>query len=137
MNVEALYHRNVVTAQLGERLIDVAAMMRHHEVSALPVYQHGECVGIITERDLVQAMAEGQDPMTTRVWRYMTPGPVRVWPDTDAADAAELMISLRARHLPVVDGSRVVGMLSIRDLLRAFAREEASPNGHRLSEGAT
>ena len=76
-------------------------------------------VGIITERDVTAAMAEGADPATTPVSDYMTPAPEVLQPDSELADATQLMLELGIRHLPVVRGGHLVGVLSIRDLLDA------------------
>ncbi len=97
--------------------MDVAARMHCYQIGALPVYQQHRLVGIVTERDLVAALAEGADPATTRVVDYMTDRPVTVAPDDDLAVAAHRMAELGVRHLPVVDGHHLVGMLSIRDFL--------------------
>jgi CBS domain-containing protein len=76
-------------------------------------------VGIITERDLTAALAEGADPVLTPVSDYMTPAPEVLQPDNELADAAHLMLELGIRHLPIVRSGLLVGVLSIRDLLDA------------------
>jgi CBS domain-containing protein len=65
------------------------------------------------------AMAEGADPVTTRVEDYMTPAPEVLRPDSELADAAHLMLELGIRHLPIVRSGQLVGVLSIRDVLDA------------------
>lgn len=117
MKVSAMYTPEVLSAGANEDLTEVAARMQFHEVGALLVFHHGALEGIVTERDLLCAVADGVDPATATVERYMTRDPVTVSPDTEAADAAAQMLALGARHLPVVEGGRVVGMLSARDLL--------------------
>ena len=117
MNVGALYRPDVVTAHAGEDLTVAASRMAFHEVGSLAVFDDGSLVGIITERDLARAMADGLDPSSATVREYMTPDPVTVTPDQDVKGAAAMMLDLGARHLPVREGGRVVGMLSIRDLL--------------------
>jgi CBS domain-containing protein len=83
-----------------------------------PVFE-GQHVGIITERDLTAAVAEGAEPVTTPVSDYMTPAPEVLRPDSDLADAAHLMLELGVRHLPIMGGGRLVGVLSMRDVLGA------------------
>jgi CBS domain-containing protein len=93
--------------------------MSWHQVGALPVLEGQRLVGIITERDITAAMAEGADPVTTRVEDYMTPAPEVLRPDSELADAAHLMLQLGIRHLPIVRSGLLVGVLSIRDVLDA------------------
>ena len=64
-------------------------------------------------------MAEGAEPVTTPVSDYMTPAPEVLRPDSDLADAAHLMLELGVRHLPIMRGGRLVGVLSMRDVLGA------------------
>jgi CBS domain-containing protein len=117
MRVSERCHHVLITTEPDETLMDVAARMHCYQIGALPVYQQHRLVGIVTERDLVAALAEGADPATTRVVDYMTDRPVTVAPDDDLAVAAHRMAELGVRHLPVVDGHHLVGMLSIRDFL--------------------
>jgi CBS domain-containing protein len=109
--------RRVLVGTLpSERLLDAAIRMRRCDVSALPVSRGQRLVGIVTERDVVTAVADGVDPATSSVADYMTDRPVAVGPDEDVAVAARRMTELGVRHLPVVDAGRLVGMLSMRDL---------------------
>jgi CBS domain-containing protein len=105
--------------------VDAAGRMHFYQIGALPVYEQHRLVGIVTERDLVAALAEGADPATTILAEYMTEGPVTAAPNDDLAVAARRMAELGVRHLPVVDGYHLVGMLSMRDLLAE--QEQAAP----------
>jgi len=84
--------------------------------SVLAVWD-GELEGIISERDVTRAVAEGADVTTATVLDFMTGRPCVVHPDDDVAEATALMLEVGVRHLPVVENNEVVGMLSIRDLL--------------------
>jgi CBS domain-containing protein len=117
MKVKAVYRPEVITAEPSENLVDVASRMRYHEIGALPVFEHGAMHGIITERDVVSAVAEGIDPSNATVLGYMTPSPVTVTPETELSEAAATMLDLGARHLPVIELGAVVGMVSARDVL--------------------
>jgi CBS domain-containing protein len=125
MKVRDVYRPEVITAEPTEDLVEVASRMRFHEVGALPVFEHGAMHGIITERDVVGAVADGVDPSTTMVLGYMTPNPVTVSPETELSEAAASMLELGARHLPVVELGAVVGMISARDVLidEAWSKE--------------
>jgi CBS domain-containing protein len=120
MKVSELQPHELFTAQVEETLEEAADRMSWHEVGALPVFdgqQH--LVGIITERDLTAALAEGADPVRTPVSDYMTPAPEVLRPDSELAEAAHTMLQLGVRHLPVVQNGRLVGVLSMRDVLGA------------------
>jgi CBS domain-containing protein len=110
-------HHVLITTEPDDTLLDAAGRMHCYQIGALPVYEQHRLIGIVTERDMVAALAEGADPKTTRVADYMTELPITVSPDDDVKVAAHRMAELGVRHLPVVDGQYLVGMLSIRDLL--------------------
>ncbi len=82
-------------------------------------------LGIFTERDALRAAAAGADPTTAGVKDWMTKDPMTVDPDTDSDDAAAVMATEGFRHLPVVDGDSVVGVVSLRDVLAARIRRPA------------
>jgi CBS domain-containing protein len=119
MKVSDLAHHELFTAQEEETLDEAADRMSWHQVGALPVFEGQRLVGIITERDLTAAVAEGADPATTPVSDYMTAAPEVLQPDSELADAAHTMLQLGVRHLPVMQGGRLVGVLSMRDVLGA------------------
>jgi CBS domain-containing protein len=119
MKVSDLQHHELFTVQADESLDVAADRMSWHQVGALPVLDGQRLVGIITERDVTAAMAEGADAVLTPVSDYMTPAPEVLQPDSELADAANLMLELGIRHLPVVRGGCLVGVLSMRDVLDA------------------
>ena len=119
MKVSDLAHHELFTAQAEETLDEAADRMSWHQVGALPVVDGQRLVGIITERDLTAALAEGADLAITPVADYMTAAPEVLRPDSELADAAHVMLELGVRHLPVVRGGRLVGVLSMRDVLGA------------------
>jgi CBS domain-containing protein len=102
----------------ADTLTDVAKRMRHDRVGAVAVMTAGRLVGIITERDLMRTVADGLDPGRAIASERMTPDPRTIAGDELATRAAELMMEVGVRHLPVVDGGTVVGVISARDLLR-------------------
>ena len=119
MTVSDLRPHELFTAQAEETLEVAADRMSWHQVGALPVLEGQRLVGIVTERDLTAALAEGADPGATPVADYMTPAPEVLGPDSELADAAHLMLELGIRHLPVVRSGQLVGVLSMRDVLDA------------------
>jgi CBS domain-containing protein len=119
MKVSDLRPHELFTAQAEEMLEVAADRMSWHQVSALPVLEGQRLVGIVTERDLTAALAEGADAEVTPVSDYMTPAPEVLRPDNELADAAHLMLELGIRHLPVVRSGQLIGVLSMRDVLDA------------------
>ena len=127
MKVQAMLSPGVITAEPLESLADAAGRMRDTKVGALAVMDGEKLVGILTERDLVDAMAEGLSPRVTPVSAYMTPEPTTVDADDECADAALTMLEIGVRHLPVTRDGAVVGMVSARDLLVFTAWPEPAP----------
>lgn len=122
MKVCDLHQQRLFTAEAEEALDEAADRMRWHAIGALPVFDADHhLVGIITERDVTAAVADGADPAATPVADYMTPSPAVLGPGTDFAEAAKAMLELGVRHLPVMDRGRLVAVLSMRDVLDAEA----------------
>lgn len=107
----------VFTADSGSVIADVAAEMVKGRFGSAVVMEGSWITGIFTERDALRAAAAGADPSTARISEWMTTDPVTVTPDMDSEEAGELMVTHGFRHLPVVDGKEVVGIVSLRDLL--------------------
>jgi CBS domain-containing protein len=128
MKIDAVSTLDVVV-YAGEVLADAASRMRFNDVGCVPVIDAGKLVGILTERDLTRAIADGIDPKSVEVVEYMTPDPVVIGPDADARDAARTMIQAGVRHLPIVWGSRYIGVISIRDVVGDLL--------HAIGSGAT
>ncbi len=96
---------------------EAAKIMAKHHIGALLVTKRDKLEGILTERDLsVKIVAGGKDPDKTKVSQIMTKNPETVSPDDTAFSALEKMKARGFRHLPVVDGDQIVGMVSVRDL---------------------
>ena len=108
-------------------LTDVAQRMVERDVGAALVADGDRLVGILTERDVLRAVAKGIDESST-VADWMTADPDTMTPDESTEHAAVLMIHGGFRHLPLMEGDEVVGMLSIRDLMRVVLGDSA-PRG--------
>jgi CBS domain-containing protein len=116
VKISELYHRDVLTAYADETVAAAARRMEQEAVGSPAVFEEGRLVGIVTERDLVRAAADGADPLTTRVAAYMTHGVAIADAAEEASRVARRMINHGVRHLPVCQGDKVVGMISMRDL---------------------
>jgi CBS domain-containing protein len=119
--------RSLLTVAPDVRLAEVAERMVARDVGAVLVLRDERLVGILTERDVLRAVAGGIDS-DTLVSDWMTRDPETMEPDEPIRQAAVLMIHGGFRHLPIVQGDEVVGMLSIRDLMRVVL-EDSSPRG--------
>jgi CBS domain-containing protein len=119
--------RNLLSVEPGETITQVAQRMVERNVGAVLVLDAGRPVGIMTERDLMRAVARGLHGDAV-VAEFMTTDPETIEPDDTTQHAAVLMIHGGFRHLPVVEGDDVVGILSIRDLMR-IALEDSAPRG--------
>lgn len=119
--------RDLLTVRPEQPLAEVAQRMVERDVGAVIVMDAGGLAGILTERDVLRAVAAGiQDDTLVADW--MTRDPETMEPGETTQHAAVLMIHGGFRHLPVVDGEEVVGMLSIRDLMRVVL-DNAAPRG--------
>jgi CBS domain-containing protein len=101
---------------------DVAASMLKGRFGSAVVLEGSTLMGIFTERDVLRAAAARADLTTSRVADWMTGDPVTASPDMDAGEATEIMMSQGFRHLPVVDGKTIAGIVSLRDILRTRIR---------------
>jgi CBS domain-containing protein len=111
------------TVQPETRLADVAREMRQEDSDSIAVMEDGRLVGIITERDLVRAIADGVDPKQATANVIMTPNPATVSVEEDVSVVAMKMMRLGIRHLPVVDAMGTpVGLLSARNLVAILDR---------------
>ena len=117
MKIGQLTQRTVVTADISETLTAAAVRMRAAEISALAVTQDGRPIGVLSERDLTRALAEGVDPKAATLAEYVSLELNVARPDDDSQQVASRMLELGVRHMPVVEDSKVIGMISMRDLL--------------------
>ena len=124
MKIAGQYRRLLATIGPTETLAQAAKRMTSWEIGVLAVWD-GELEGIISERDVTRAVAEGADTTRAMVVDFMTTRPYVVHPQDDSSEATALMLEVGIRHLPVVENNEVVGMLSIRDLLAIEAEVPA------------
>ncbi len=98
-------------------LMAAAQVMRDTDTGVVPVVSGAVIEGVITDRDIViRAIAEGADPNSALVQDYLTRNPTYAEPDTTIQQATQLMQRDQIRRLPVVDGTQLVGIISIGDL---------------------
>jgi CBS domain-containing protein len=115
---EVLRGQKLVTAAPGLTVREAARLMAAEKKGALPVVESGRLVGIFTERDAVfRVIARGLDPDKATIGEVMTRDPVTVSADKPLNHALHLMFEGGFRHVPAVEGGRVVGVISSRDAL--------------------
>jgi CBS domain-containing protein len=119
--------KDLLTLEAEATLGAAAKRMAERGVGAVVVLAGERLAGILTERDILKAVATGFEP-DARVSDWMTRHPETIESDDTTDHAAALMIHGGFRHLPVVDGGEIKGILSIRDL-RRVALEDRSPRG--------
>jgi len=116
---------NPATCTPSDTVLDAAKAMREGDFGAVVVTEEGGVRGILTDRDIVvRTVAEGKEPASTEVREAFTTEPTTLSPGDSLDQAVEALREAHVRRLPVVDGSEVVGIVSIGDL--AQARDEKS-----------
>jgi CBS domain-containing protein len=110
----------VVAVGPAQSLRDAAQLMAKHRVGSAVVQDAEQLIGILTERDVLNAVASGTAPDQVSVQEIMTADVVTVGPDWDLVEAAGEMARRRIRHLVVYEGGQLLGVLSVRDVLPAL-----------------
>lgn len=139
MKVSELMTQAAVTDAPDDTLAEAAAKMRQQQTGSLLIMSGTQLAGIVTERDVLKVVGDGQDPKSVSIRDVMTPDPVTVNPDSTIQEAAKIMFDKWFRHLPVTTGDgNVVGIISLRDLLTLVAQGMDEPShiqtltGHQL-----
>ncbi|MGK6321110.1 CBS domain-containing protein [Sphingomonas sp. DT-204] len=123
-----------VVSVTGDALVsDVVALLAERRIGAVPVTDGGEVAGIFSERDVIHALAsDGAAALDRPVRERMTSPALTVRPDEPVLGALSLMTQRRIRHLPVIDGGRMIGFVSIGDLVKyRIDRIESEANAMR------
>ncbi len=115
--VQELMSSPPVTCDVDASLTEATSLMNSRQIGSVVVTDHRAIVGILTERDLLRASATSADPLTEPVRRWMTADPDVLALDDEVVEAWSGLTHHHYRHLPVVDDGRLVGVVSIRDLL--------------------
>ena len=116
---------DVWSIDVEEPVLEAIQLMADKHVGALPVTRYGELAAVISERDYARkVILLGRASAETPVWQIMSSPVVTVGPDQDVRHCMQLMTHRRIRHLPVVEQGRMVGVISIGDLVRAVIEEQ-------------
>ena len=112
-------------------VLEAIKRMAEHRIGALLVMRGTSLVGVMSERDYARkVLLQGRSSSQTAVADIMSPTPITVGPDTDVFDCMRLCTDSRIRHLPVVQGEQVVGVISIGDLVKAVIDAQAEEIEH-------
>jgi CBS domain-containing protein len=110
--------RRIYSIDADATVLEAARFMMEHNIGALPVLRNGELAGIFSERDIMnRVVAIGRMPGTTKVSEVMTANPKSVNVNETVENSLFLMREFGFRHLPIVDGKQLKGLVSLRDLL--------------------
>ena len=122
VTLQDIMNTNVVTAAPQASVAETAARMVAAKVGSAVILESSFLVGILTERDVLRAAASGRELSNSAVSEWMTRDPQSAGPEAPAEEAAQIMLLNGFRHLPVVHGRRVCGVVSLRDLFAARIR---------------
>jgi CBS domain-containing protein len=112
-------------------VLDAIRMMAERSIGALPVMRGEALAGIVTERDYARkVILKGHSSRETPVVDIMTPAPTSVSPAATVDECMRLCTQLRVRHLPVIENNRLVGIVSIGDLVKAVIDDQATEIDH-------
>jgi CBS domain-containing protein len=125
-SLKEIMTNDVFTTSKDASVADVAGSMLKGRFGSAVVMDGSWLSGIFTERDVLRAAASGKDLTSAKVADWMTSDPVTVDGSMDADEAAQIMMSNGFRHLPVVEGQTLLGIVSLRDVLRTRIRRPAS-----------
>lgn len=118
--------QDVYTIAPDAWVLDALRLMAEKNVGALPVMRDGELVGIVSERDYARKVAlQGRSSYATPVSEIMTEAVIIVLPQQTVGDCMEMMTEHHLRHLPVMGNGKLIGLLSIGDLVKATTVQQA------------
>ncbi|OIU72642.1 CBS domain-containing protein [Rossellomorea aquimaris] len=127
--------KDVETCTLLDNVYEVAVKMKEYNVGSIPIVDGDKIVGVITDRDIVTRCVAEKHPASSKVEDIMSKELITITPDSNAAQAAKLMADKQIRRLPVVEGGRLVGVVSLGDFaIRESLETQASIALEEISE---
>jgi CBS domain-containing protein len=126
--------RRIYSIDADATVLEAARFMMEHNIGALPVLRNGELAGIFSERDIMnRVVAIGRMPGTTKVSEVMTANPKSVNVNETVENSLFLMREFGFRHLPIVDGKQLKGLVSLRDLLLRYVSQKEAESKRMAS----
>ena len=115
---DILRDHRVLSVDAEQTVIECVRLMTEFNIGAVPVLREGALIGIFSERDLMRrVVAGGRSPGMTKVAEVMTSHPQTVSTDADIDECMQMMREAGFRHLPVMDGDKLCGLVSLRDIM--------------------
>jgi len=125
---------DIITIVIDDYLADAVALLAKWRIGALPVLSSlGELNGIISERDIIRALANNPQTLSDRIANHMTKNVITCTTDFPVTDVMSIMTKGRFRHLPVVDGQKLIGIISISDVVKAHIDKIVEDNKNMRS----
>jgi CBS domain-containing protein len=118
VKVSEIMTKEVVTVGPEYNVADVASVMHARGIGSVIVLEDDRVLGILTERDILKVVGSGEDPKNVAAHEALTDDLITVGPDAPVEQAAREMVRAGVRHLPVVSDEGLIGIISIRDLVR-------------------
>jgi CBS domain-containing protein len=122
MEVSEIMSKDLVTVGPEYNVADVASLMRSRKIGSVIVLEDDRFLGILTERDILGVVGSGEDPKNVAAHEALTDDVITIGPDAPVEEAAGEMVRAGVRHLPVISEQGLIGIISMRDLVRWSVR---------------
>ncbi len=129
MQVKDIMTREVITVGPHHNVADVASLMDARGIGSVLVLEDDRVLGILTERDILKVIGAGEDPKNVAAHEALTDDLYTIGPDASLDEAAQEMTKAGVRHLPVISDEGLIGILSIRDLVRRSVQDVTEAAG--------
>lgn len=117
MLVRQVMNKNVIISKPDITIREASDVMARFHVGSVVVVEEGKIVGILTERNILMAVAEGKDTETTTAKEIMSKDVVTIGPDNDIRDAIDIMVKKKIKKLPVIHEGKLVGIITASDII--------------------
>lgn len=125
VKIRSLMVKKVFTLQAHATVHEAVKLMNKNKIGSLIIVRNGETVGILTERDLLERVLEKcKDPKETHVFEAMTSHVITGNPNMEIHEASTLMFENKIKKLPIIEGNKLVGMVTLTDIARATSVNE-------------
>jgi CBS domain-containing protein len=125
VKIEKLMTKNVITISADASVYEAVKLMNMNRIGCLVIVSSGKIVGILTERDLLERVLEKcRNPNETRVSEIMTENVIVGKPDMELSEATRLMFENKMKKLPIREGIRLVGIVTLTDIARATSMNQ-------------
>jgi CBS-domain-containing membrane protein len=117
MLVKDVMNKNVVVAKDSATVRDASRVMKNYDIGSLVVLKGTEIIGIVTERDVVESVAQSKDPDVTEVKDIMSKKVITISPEATIEEAVDIMVEHKIKKLPVVEDGKIKGIVTASDIV--------------------